>query len=233
MDSDRGEQTGEQAGRRTLEYLLGLTSAKTDKLEKDLEATWIAHVVVAGIGIAMVFNVGHVAEAVVGGILKVNYDLKTVAPILLAIHLYYFMRTGPLLTEFNEAKKLRDGLLDDYSTGQLKGRNVEPLRATTSFLANAFHPHRAGIPYFIITTLFVSLAQASALFLVYTAYHTNAIVSLVIAIVAMIVLYSLFWKAQRAQEDHTLATWAVAALSVLVLLWLCSFTILTLGKPHQ
>lgn len=197
-----------------LKFLLGITSGKTDTLDKALEKTWIAHVVIAGIGIAMVLDIGKVTESVFLHLLG-SYDHRTAAAILLAISLYYSMKTGPLLTAFNQARMLRDDLLDAYLAGQ-KGM-VDPLRQPTSFLAAVFYddepgPGHAGggsgwrwkleewvpkwVPYFVITTFVVSLAQAAPLFLVYEAYHASPRFWLVIVIVSafLLALYYMLWK---------------------------------------
>jgi hypothetical protein len=220
MDTTQAISNSECPRPRILELLLQLTSAKYDKLEKALEMTWIAHVVVAALGLAMVVNLGKVPESVVGYFLQGKYDLKTVAAIILAVHLYYFMRTGHLLTAFNDAKAFQDGLLDDYLTGHPEKGKVAPLHRTMSFLAAAFYPHAEAAPYFIITALVVSLAQASSLFLVVKAYHAGAMSSLGIVLFFMIILYYLFWKAQR---DRTRATRAVIVLSVLTVSWFSIF----------
>jgi cbb3-type cytochrome oxidase subunit 3 len=166
----------------------------------------------------MMFNIGRVGQAIASRYLQGTSDLETVAPILLAIHLYYFMKTGSLLTAFNEVKALRDELLKDYLKGQPEGGKVGPLHGTTSFLAAAFYDDEPGpvhaargpwwqwmlgrwVPYFVITALVVSIAQAAALFLVYEAYHASAMFWLVIVIVLvlLITLYIMFWKAGPSQ----------------------------------
>jgi hypothetical protein len=210
---DRSE-TGSSEPPHRLEVLLGLASTKTDALEKALERTWIAHVVIAGIGIAMVLKIGQVLQAIAGHYsLQGASDLKTVAPIMLAIYLYYFMKTGSLLTAFNEAKALRDRLLKDYLEGQPEEGTVGPLHETTSFLAAAFYDDEPGlihatggpwwqwklgrwVPYFFITALVVSLAQAAALFLAFEAYHGSPRFWLVavIVVILVIVLDIMFWK---------------------------------------
>jgi len=212
--ADRGETgSGEHQPPPRLELLLGLASTKTDALEKALERTWIAHLVVAGIGVAMVLKVGQVVQAIASHYLQGASDLKTVAPIMLAIYLYYFMKTGPLLTAFNEAKALRDRLLQDYLEGQPEEGTVGPLHGTTSFLAAAFYDDEPGlvrasggpwwrwrlggwVPYFFITALVVSLAQAATLFLAFEAYHASARFWLVgvIVMILVIVLDIMFWK---------------------------------------
>ena len=226
-----------------MEVLLTHTSAKADMLERVLEKTWIAHVIVAGIGFAMVFNVGHVLQAIVDRYLPGASDLKTVTAIMMAIYLYYFMRTGPLLTAFNEAKALQIKLWKDYLKGQPEEGMVDSLHGTTSFLAEAFFDDAAGpvyavhvfwrryavkawVPYFFITALVVSLAQAAVLFLVNKAFHASAMFSLVLAflLVSMFILYFMFWKAPGGeQNDHTRRSLAVIVLLVLVILWLVSF----------
>ena len=57
------------------------------------------------------------------------------------------------------------------------------------------------MPYFVITAMVVSLAQAAALFLVYEAYHASAMFWLVRLIVSvlLVTLYFMFWKAGPSQ----------------------------------
>jgi hypothetical protein len=253
---DRSETGSKSEPHHRLEFLIKLTSAKTDALEKALEKTWIAHVVVAGLGFAMVLNVGQVLQAIAGRYLPGASDLKTVAPIMLAIYLYYFMKTGPLLTAFNEAKSLRDQLLKNYLKGQPEEGKVAPLHETSNFLAAAFYDDLPGLvpvggpwwrrkfvkwlPYFFITDLVVSLAQAAALFLMFEAYHASAMFWLVIVIVSvlLIALYIMFWKGGhairggdakgaepgKAQREQTRRRLAVVALLGSVILWLFLFT---------
>jgi hypothetical protein len=211
------------------EDLLGLISAKKTKLENALEKNWIAHLLVAGIGVAMVFNVRKVAESVIGGFFKGTYDRETVATILLAIHVYYFMRMGPLLTAFVVAKSWHDEQLECYLTGPPKpARNAKadplhPLFGTTSFLAAALYPGSRG--YLVITTVVVSLAQASALFLVFRSYHVSLRISpaslfFAVLIAAIGMLYWMFW--QRAFTRATL---------ILLALALCWFVLFTIVAP--
>jgi hypothetical protein len=211
-----------------LEFLLGLTSALNDNLEKSLEKIWIAHVVIAGIGIATVFQVANVPDFLAHYVLKGKYDLATLAAIILAVHSYYFMKTGHTLTAFNEAKALRDALLRDYLRGQPEEGKVDPLYRTTSFLAAGFYSHLEGVVHFIFTALVVSLAQAAALFLGYKAYHADAVTVIVLCFI--IPLYFLFW---RAQADRRRATLAVLALWVFVGLWLIVFEEFAPGWPHE
>jgi hypothetical protein len=194
----RSERTGSHT-----EGLLRLTSAKKAKLENALEKVWIAHVLVAGIGIATVFNVGKVTESLIARHLQGTYDVKTIATILLATHLYYFMRTGPLLNAFNKAKALHDMQLEGYLTvrsqelEEAKADPIHPLYGTTSFMAAALYPHADG--YLIITTFVVSVAQAAALFLVVKAYAGAWISWLCISLVISIILaFDLsFWQRER------------------------------------
>jgi hypothetical protein len=270
---DRSETGSRSEPPHRLEVLLGLASTKTDALEKALERTWIAHVVVAGIGIAVVLNVGQVLQAIAGRYLQGASDLETVAPIMLAIYLYYFMKTGSLLTAFNEAKALRDRLLKDYLEGQPEEGTVGALHGTTSFLAAAFYDDEPGlvhptggtwwrwklgrwVPYFFITALVVSLAQAAALFLAFEAYHATARIWLVIVLILVIVLDIMFWKPApstptttsqsirpsvkeirrgeaegtgspgKAQRAQTRRSLAVVVLFVSVILWFALFTFL-------
>jgi hypothetical protein len=214
VDKAKSISHGGHARPRALELLLRLTFAKLNKLEAALEKVWIAHVVIAGMGVATVFHVGKIPELIFNRFFNGEYDPKTVAVIIMASHLYYFMKTGHLLTAFNDAKDLRDELFEGYLTGLPWRGKVSPLRRTTSFLAAVFYPHTEGISYFIVTAVVVSLAQASSLYLVVNAYHASAMLTFVLCV--LFILYYLFWHAQR---DRLRATWAVGVLWALTALW--------------
>ena len=109
---------------------------------------------------------------------------------------------------------------------------MDPLHRTTSFLAAAFYPQAEYLPYFIVTALVVSLAQAASLFLVVKAYQASTRISLVLVVVLflMATLYFMFWKAQK---DQARATRAVGVLWVLVALWYFLFELLVPKLPYK
>jgi hypothetical protein len=106
------------------------------------------------------------------------------------------MRLGQLLTAFNEARELRDDLLNlGWPSNQL---SLKPLYASTSFLAESFDK-TGNWAYILVTSAIVSIAQASALFLVVQAYGVNlfSVVVLAGSTVVLLILYVLFWKSQK------------------------------------
>jgi hypothetical protein len=152
--------------------LVTMTSAKVTKLEEALEGNWVAHVVLAGIGFALVYGVANLPKLLSEYFIKGDYDKKGVAAITLAILLYYFMKLGHLLSSYADVTDLQKALIDNFHQPL-----TLPLRKSTSFLAEAFsdesYQSNSFWPYLLVTTAVVTLAQASALFLVVQAYGTN------------------------------------------------------------
>ena len=152
--------------------LISLTTAKITKLEDALERNWIAHLILAGIGFALVYGVADLPNLLSGYFIKGDYNQKGVAAIILGILLYYFMKLGHLLSFYADVSDLQSSLIGDFTRPE-----TLPLRKSTSFLVEAFsdesYANRSFWPYLLVTTATVTLAQASALFLVVEAYHTN------------------------------------------------------------
>jgi hypothetical protein len=210
---------------KIVEALLNLNSAKVSKLESALEKNWIIHVILAGVGTALVFNVGNSRQFLTRYFTEQEYNGQAVAVVMLPLFLYHFMKLGHLLTLFNEARRLQDALLKEYLAGQFDEQRAEPLRRTTSFLAESFYPGRDAKlfwPYLFVTSLVISTAQAAALFLVVQAYPNNrwALAVLVLSGLFILVLYSLFW---RSQKDHFRATLAVVFNFLFTAAWLIIF----------
>lgn len=155
---------------------------------------------------------------------QAQYNAQAVAAIVLPVFLYQFMRLGQLVTAFNEAKQLPDQLLQDYLGGTFHNLNMEPFHKSTSFLAESF-VKKGNWPYLLVTTATVTIAQASALFLVVQAYGINrfSIAILVVSGVVMSILYALFWKFQRDRSRATLVVSLGLASFVLLLGVLIAF----------
>ena len=219
--------TNEQRKPQIVELLLNLNSAKINKLEGALEKNWIIHVILAGVGVALVFRIGNLPDLLAKYFTQGQYDAQAVAAIVLPIFLYYFMKLGHLLTLFNEARRLQDSLLKEYLTSQFDWQQAEPLLRTTSFLAESFYAGKGGklfLPYLFVTSVVVSTAQAAALFLVVQAYHLNrwSLAGLVLSGIVVLILYFLFWKSQK---DRLRATLAVVFTFVLTTAWLIAFAV--------
>jgi hypothetical protein len=221
--------TNEQRKPQIVEFLLNLNSAKIDKLESALEKNWITHVILAGVGVALIFRIGNLPNLIVAKYFtQEQYDARAAAAIMLPIFLYYFMKLGHLLTLFNEARRLQDTLLKEYLTIQFDERQTEPLHRTTSFLAESFYPGSGGdkmfISYLFVTSVVLSTAQGAALFLIVQAYHLNrwSIAGLTLSGIVLLILYFLFW---RSQKDRFRATLAVLFSIVLTTAWLIVFSV--------
>lgn len=174
MPGDRDAETD----RRT-EFLLDLNSAKIKRLESALEKNWIAHLMLAGIGIAVVLDIANLPALLANYFTKGQYDEKAVAAIVLAVLLYYFMKLGYLLTSFVEASRLHEFLLKAYLGEQFEDPKMLPLRKSTNFFVEAFSAGtsaktgRSFSPYLLVTSVVVSIAQATALFSVVQAYKLD------------------------------------------------------------
>jgi len=210
--------------KQSVEFLLGLNSANIRELEQALEQNWLIHVILSGVGVAMIFNIGHLRDVLARYFAQAQYNAQAVAAILLPVFLYQFMRLGQLVTAFNEARQLRDHLLQDYLGGAFHNLNIEPFHKSTSFLAESF-VKKGNWPYLLVTTATVTSAQASALFLVVQAYGVNrfSVAILVVSAVVMSILYVLFWKFQRDRSRATLVVSLGLASFVLVFGLLIAF----------
>jgi hypothetical protein len=198
---------------RKLEYLLKLNSDQVNGLEGALERNWIAHLVLAGAGLALVFHVGNARELLANYFFHGQYDPIAVATTLLAILLYYFMKLGHLLSFYVEANRLRDRLLRSYLGKDFKQKKLI-LRKSTSFYVEAFFSlrpiriHDTFWAYLAVTTTVVSAAQAAALFLAAQAYGVNRwFPPVVLASGAVFICYIVFFKAaHKPKSANALAT---------------------------
>jgi hypothetical protein len=152
--------------------LIALSTAKIAKLEEALERNWIAHLILAGAGFALVYGIADLPKLLSGYFTKGDYDQKGVAAIVLAILLYYFMKHGHLLSSYVDTSDLQNILIGDFTE-----RATLPLRTSLNFSVQAFsdeaYKNKTFLPYLLITTAVITLAQASAVFLVVQAYRTN------------------------------------------------------------
>jgi hypothetical protein len=160
------------------EFLLKLNSDRMSGLESALERNWIAHLLLAGIGLALVLPIGKFRDLLASYFVKGPYDQTVVATVLLAILLYYFMKLGHLLTLYVEASGLQQRLLQSYLGEQVDATKLV-LRKSTNFYVEAFFAIKPFSgrdtfwPYLLVTTIIVSLAQATALYLVGQAFGLN------------------------------------------------------------
>jgi len=163
---DEADQSGltPETDPRRIEFLLRLNSDRVNGLEGALERNWIAHLILAGIGLALVFHIGRFRELLANYFVRGPYDQTAVATVVLALLLYYFMKLGHLLTLYVEANGLQQRLLKDYL-----GERFDPakmvLRKSTNFYVEAFFsvkpfsPRETFWPYLLVTTVVVSLPK--------------------------------------------------------------------------
>jgi hypothetical protein len=200
------------------EFLLNLNSGKVNRLESALENNWIAHLILAGIGVAMVFDIAKLPTLIVNYFTKGDYDKKAAAAIILAVLLYYFMKLGYLLTSFVDASQLQEDLLRDYLREQFEEAKMMPLRKSTNFFVEAFSAESFKIykwfsPYLLVTLAVVSVAQAAALFSIVQAYDIKRqYPSIFLACGAVLVfLYIKLRKSQKASPKTAVVIGSVGA----------------------
>jgi hypothetical protein len=210
------------------EFLLELSSAKVEKLEKALERNWIAHLILAGIGLAFVFDVGDVPRSFAKYFSQDQYNIRLAAVLIPPILLYHFMKLGHLLTSFIQARTLHDELLNAYLSDTSDKEKFRPLRETSSFFEVFYSTRAFGGPspvvfaYFAVTPAVIAAAQAAALFLILQAYGYTAWSIGVVGLcaVVLIILYWAFWVSQR---NHPHSTKVVIGCILLVIAWLILF----------
>ncbi len=222
MDGD--QHTKKEAIADKYKLLLNLNSDKINRIESGLEKNWIAHLILSGVGVALVFNIGNLPGFITHYFSESPYDRKAVAAITLAILLYYFMKLGHLLTSFVDASQLQDSLLKDYLDGDFDEGRLSPLHKSTNFFVETFFSPGVltSLPYLVVTLFVVSIAQAGALFLFAQAYGLQGWLPLVFQSFAMVfvVLYIVFEKLRKYRlrkafvlgSSAAVAAWCVIAL---------------------
>jgi hypothetical protein len=110
-------------GQPRVEFLIGLAYKELADVTKALERNWIVHLILAGIGIALVFDVGDLPKFLSKYMSQDTYDLKPAAAIILAVLLYYFARFGQLLSAFVESRQphVRDVPVPRLHRGAMNG----------------------------------------------------------------------------------------------------------------
>jgi hypothetical protein len=207
------------------EFLLKLNSDRLSGLESALERNWIAHLILAGIGIALVLPIGKFRDLLASYFVRGPYDQTVVATVLLAILLYYFMKLGHLLTLYIEASSLQQRLLQSY-LGELFDATKLVLRKSTNFYVEAFfrtEPFSGRDtfwPYMLVTTIVVALAQAATLYLVGQAFGLNRWLPCVVLVSGTCGIgYVVFVQAaQRPRLLRPLATVLLVAVLVVTLI---------------
>jgi hypothetical protein len=207
------------------EFLLKLNSDRVSGLEGALERNWIAHLILAGIGLALVLPIGKFRDLLASYFVRGPYDQTVVATVLTAILLYYFMKLGHLLTLYVEASGLQQRLLQSYLGEHIDATKLV-LRKSTNFYVEAFFAIKpfsdrdTFLPYLLVTTIVVSLAQATALYLLGQAFLLNRwLPCIVLASAACGISYVVFVRAaHRPRLPRPLATVLLVAVLVVTLL---------------
>ena len=218
--ADTVDHAAEVADRRT-EFLLKLSSDRLAGLESALEKNWIAHLILAGVGLALVFHIGSLQTLLTEYFTHGEYNQTAAASVILAILLYYFMKLGHLLSLYVEANRLQLHLFEDYLGEGLDATKLV-LRRSSSFYVQAFfsiktyNEQDTFWPYLLVTSSVVSLAQAAALYLTAQAYGINRRFPFdVLAGGALVISYFIFVETQpRPQWLRALAGLAMAAFEV-------------------
>ena len=212
---------------RRIEFLLKVNSDRVNGLEASLEKNWIAHLILAAIGLALVFHIGNFRELLANYFVKGPYDQKAVAIVILGLLLYYFMKLGHLLTLYIESSRSQQQLLKAYLGEQVTASSVI-LRKSTNFYVEAFfsvdsfHMRDVFWPYLLITITIVSLAQASALFLIAQAYTLSRWLPFIISVnAALVVLCFVFWPALRKSSATKIPVVALMAVVAFTLSTAC------------
>lgn len=213
------------------EFLLGLSSERLVRVEQALERNWTVQLILAGVGLALVFEIGDLPRFLSKYVSQDVYNLRPVATILLALLLYYFMKFGHLLTAFIEARQLNDSLLHEYLGATSRKETMKALRETTSFFEGFYSEDAFGgrgpliAAYYLTSAVVISTGQAAALFLILKAYGANpwSIATISLSAIAIGLLYREFW---RSKKNHPGTTTMVVACTLMAVVLFIVFYVL-------
>ena len=206
---DKGAESTSEANAK---FLLGLANKRLSDVTKALERNWIVHLILAGIGTALVFDIGDLPRFLSRYVSQDAYDLKPVATIILAVLLYHFMKFGHLLTAFVESRYLTDALLRRSVGEDIPTKEFNPLRETTSYFegyysADAFGGRGRAVMtlYYLLSGAVIATSQAAAMALIVKAYGINfwSITAIASAAVIIGVLYGAFWRSKKDLSGTT------------------------------
>ena len=205
-----------------LTTMLGLTTSKVKDIADALERNWTIQMICAGIGIALVYDVADLPKIMCKYFGQDLCTLRSAAPILLVVVLFYFMRFGQLLTAFLAARQLQDRLLSTYLGKSVEVSAFKPIHESTSFFegyysSTAFSSWAPLKPaYFLVSLLVVAVGQSAALFLFVRAYKatTASLVVAGLAVAGLIILYGGFRQANKNHPYTTKIVWTCSLLIV-------------------
>jgi hypothetical protein len=209
------------------EFLVGLSSERLAHVAQALERNWTVQLILAGVGFALVFEIGDLPRFLSKYVSQDEYNLRPVATMLPAILLYYFMKFGHLLTTFIEARQLNDLLLLEY-LGDSK-QAPKSLLETTSFFEVYYSTASFTGPliaaYYVTCALVVSTGQAAALFLILKAYGANvwSMSAVALAAIALGLLYREFWRSKRGHPGTTAMAVTCPLAALLLFVVFCVF----------
>lgn len=217
------EKQTEWTNEKDLRFLLGLSNKRLSDVTKALERNWTIQLILAGIGVALVFDIGDLPKFLSRYASQDAYDLKPAAAIILAVLLYHFMKFGHLLTAFVESHRLTDSLLQQHLGEDIQTKDFQPLQETTSYFegyysANAFGGRGRPVMtlYYFLSAAVIAISQAAALTLIVKAYGVNGWSIGTITVVAGIigVLYRAFWRSNKDLPGTTLLVLASSLTAV-------------------
>jgi hypothetical protein len=201
-----GDNEAASTSAPNVQFLLGLANKRLSDVTKALERNWIVHLIIAGIGTALVFDIGDLPKFLSRYVSQDEYDLKPAATIVLAVLLYQFMKLGHLLTAFVELRHLTDALLRQRFGNHIQTEEFKPLRETTSYFEGYFSADAFGgrgrpvmTLYYLLSGAVIATSQAAALALIVKAYGINiwSISAIVSAAIIMGMLYWAFWRSKK------------------------------------
>ncbi len=227
-----GDNEAASRSESDVKFLLGLANKRLSDVTKALERNWIVHLILAGIGTALVFDIGDLPKFLSRYVSQDEYDLKPAATIILAVLLYHFMKFGHLLTTFVDLRRLTDSLLQQRLGKDARTREFEPLRETTSYFEGYFSADAFGgrgrpvmTLYYFLSGAVLATSQAAALALIVKAYGINvwSMSAIVLSAVIIGVLYVAFWQAMKDLSGTTPLVLASSLGAVALLIVFSSF----------
>jgi hypothetical protein len=207
------------------ECLLELSCARAEKLAAALERNWTIHLILAGVGLAIVFDVGNLPEFLVKHFVEQDtFERRPVAAILLPLVLFYFMKLGHLLTSFFETRDLVVFSVQKYGGESDNVEKLSCLQGTTSFFEVFARGSRASEKKTLryaamgITSVVFSTEQATALYLLVQAYGINlfSVIASILSLIALFILYVTFWNSPDIQKTDGKKVTAISC-SLLIL----------------
>lgn len=188
-----------------------VSSSRMDDLAKGLEKAWIAQLLLAAIGVALILNIGEFRCALANYFSQGSPSLKVPAGVILLAALYFFMRFGHLLSAFLRSRKLHERLVEEFQRSRGFRSNLGAFKQSFSYFEGYYSTELFGnqrpvkFMYFMVTAFGLSISQASSIYLIYLAYGLGPFPAVLIFVVGLglLFLYVGFWRAKRDDFPHT------------------------------